>query len=59
MSMKPWKKNLLQISLPLTAVTFILLIIRTKDLETSLIVSAALFLSSLMWVLIYYRNPDR
>jgi hypothetical protein len=42
-----------------TCVSFILLLVLTKDIDATLIVTIAIFLSSLMWVFIYYRNPER
>ena len=52
------KKNL-QLSIVVTSLIFIFVMIRTNDIGTSLLVSFAIFLSSLMWVVIYWRSPNR
>jgi hypothetical protein len=52
------RKNLVQAVIT-AVVTFVLVLIRTADVSTSLIIAVAIFLSYMMWVIIYYRNPDR
>ena len=52
------RKNIIQ-ALVTACVTFVLLIIRTADISTALLIAFAVFLSYMMWVVIYYRNPNR
>ena len=40
-------------------VVFALVYLRTGDLDVSLFIAIAVFLSYLSWVIVYYRNPKR